>query len=398
MKIAIYCLSLISAIALLSNNVFCQQPQQKLEAEIENLKKEIKMCAQYEESIIATIDKLNFQSKIKEKEMQLLNYKVKELENNIREINNSILELESKIKQTEEQIKGRIIASYKMGTLGYYRLLLYPENINTLIKSYQFISIISRKDLALINEYNKDKEKLINQKGLLANKQNDLIITKKELEQAKFSLVINIKEKRLILENIQSQKEMYRKAVNELNISAKKLENLISDFQPEKDFFEYLPDINKFRGLLPWPLDGKVIKSFGKIRHEKFNTYLFNKGIEISVREGSEVRVIFDGKVVFTDWFQGYGKMVIIEHKGHVFSIYAHNSIIKVKPGDIVHKGDVIAYSGSTGSLEGESLYFEIREGIEPVNPLSWLHKKDKAGLLNKKTVTPVTFNSFEIY
>lgn len=385
MKTVIYRLSLIVAIVLLNNNAFCQQHQQKLEEEIENLKKEIKLCEQYEESIITTIDKLNFLSKIKEKEIQLYNYKVTELENNIRKINSSISELENKIKNTEEQIKRRIITSYKMGTLGYYRLLLYPENINTLIKSYQFISIISKKDLALINEYSNDKEKLTEQKEMLTNRQTDLISAKKELERKKFSLAMNIKEKNLILENIQSQKEMYIKAVNELNTSAKKLENFIMAFQPRKDFFDYLPDINKFKGLLPWPLDGKVIKSFGKIRHDKFNTYVFNKGIEIAVREGSEVRAIFDGKVIFTDWFQGYGKMVIIEHKGHVFSIYAHNSIIKVKPADIVHKGDIIAYSGSTGSLEGESLYFEIRQGIEPVNPLSWLHKKDKAELSNKK-------------
>jgi septal ring factor EnvC (AmiA/AmiB activator) len=375
----IYIIASSTIIILNSGYANPDEPQSKITAEIETLKKEIQLCEQYEESILATIDKLALQIKLKEKEIQVYNIKIKELEKNINEINTSIAKLESNIAESEEKIKRRIVASYKMGTLGYYKLLLYPENTNMLIKCYQFISIISKKDISLMKEYEKNKSELLEKLATLKIKQNEMLNLKQGIEATKFELTKIIKEKNLLLENIQSQKELYSRAINELNISSKKIENLIVDFEHSIDYFDFLPDINKFKGILNWPLKGKIIKLFGKIRHEKFNTYTFNKGIEIATKEGTEVKTIFDGKVVFADWFQGYGKTVIIEHKGRVFSIYAHNSAITVKVGDIVHSGDIIAYSGSTGSLEGESLYFEIREGRQPVNPLTWLQKLNKA-------------------
>lgn len=226
-----------------------------------------------------------------------------------------------------------------------------------------------------MEEYKEKKGRLEQERTRLVQEQKALAKARQGIEYARYDLAKRTKEKKLLLDRIAEQKDMYLKAVHELQISAKKLENFIGELQDKKEYFESFPEIKVFKGILPWPARGKVIKPFGKQRHAKFNTYIYNKGIELQVREGQEVKAVFDGKIVFTDWFQGYGKMVIIEHKGHVFTIYAHNSVIKVKPGDIVHGGETVAISGSTGSLEGDSLYFEIRDGIEPEDPLKWLTK-----------------------
>jgi septal ring factor EnvC (AmiA/AmiB activator) len=96
-------------------------------------------------------------------------------------------------------------------------------------------------------------------------------------------------------------------------------------------------------------------------------------GIEIEAPSLAPVGAVYDGHVVFASWFQGYGKLLIIGHPGNVYSLYGHLSDIKVKEGDIVNRGEEVGWVGDTGSLSGTSLYFEIREDGQPVDPEEWL-------------------------
>jgi murein DD-endopeptidase MepM/ murein hydrolase activator NlpD len=83
---------------------------------------------------------------------------------------------------------------------------------------------------------------------------------------------------------------------------------------------------------------------------------------------------------VFSEWFKGYGKSIILSHPGGIYTLYAHNSELLVQRGDTVARGQTIARVGSTGSLTGPNLYFEVREKQQPVNPLAWLRKSYIAG------------------
>ena len=365
-------------LTLLSGLCCPQEVLNKIQEEITDLKKEIIVYEQYEESLLNTIGKYQLEVKLKEKEVQAYTIQITELEQNINQINSTISKLESDIKTAEEYIKRRIVFAYKMGTLGYYRMLLYPQNSSMLVKSYQLVSILSKKDQSIIAEYKVKKNTLFLEHTQLLQKQLALNKARSGIEATKKDLGLKMKEQKMLLSGIEEQKELYVRAVNELQISARKLENFIEGLENKQEFFESLPDIRSFKGILSWPIQGRVIKTFGKQKHEKFHTYIFHKGIEIETKEGAEVKAVFDGKVVYTDWFQGYGKMVILEHRDHVYTIYAHNSKIMVRPGDIVHSGQAIALAGSTGSLEGDTLYFEIRQNIDPIDPLSWLKKPGK--------------------
>jgi len=129
------------------------------------------------------------------------------------------------------------------------------------------------------------------------------------------------------------------------------------------------------RGKLPWPISGKIISPFGKIKNPKFNVYTFNNGIEIQTRPDLEVKAIHDGQVIFADWFEGYGKLVIVDNGGGYYSLYGHLDKIEAQIGKNVYSGNVLGYSGETGSINGYTLYFEIRKDGKPVNPLIWLNK-----------------------
>lgn len=92
-------------------------------------------------------------------------------------------------------------------------------------------------------------------------------------------------------------------------------------------------------------------------------------GVDIGAPRGAPVEVAAAGRVIYTGWFGGYGKIVIIDHGGGVSTLYAHLSQILTEEGRNVEKGEVIARAGSTGYSTGPHLHFEVRLNGRPIDP-----------------------------
>ncbi|MEO1067152.1 MAG: peptidoglycan DD-metalloendopeptidase family protein, partial [Pseudomonadota bacterium] len=118
-----------------------------------------------------------------------------------------------------------------------------------------------------------------------------------------------------------------------------------------------------------WPVRGEMISGFG--RSSDGTT---NDGINIKVPAGTPVRATAAGEVIYAaDGLAGYGKLVLIRHSNGFVSAYGHNSDLKVRRGDRVRQGQVVASSGDTGSVNSPQVHFELREGKRPVDPLAHL-------------------------
>ncbi|OHD65632.1 MAG: hypothetical protein A2176_13385 [Spirochaetes bacterium RBG_13_51_14] len=122
-----------------------------------------------------------------------------------------------------------------------------------------------------------------------------------------------------------------------------------------------------------WPLSrvDNISSSFGQ-RGGGFHT-----GADMPATRGTPVVAVMDGRVISTRYEGGFGKTICIEHRDNFFSRYAHNSVIFVKAGDFVMKGQVIGLVGSTGNSTGNHLHFEIRYNDIPLNPLDFLPYKE---------------------
>ncbi len=124
-----------------------------------------------------------------------------------------------------------------------------------------------------------------------------------------------------------------------------------------------------------WPLRGKITSGFGTRKDPFSGKQSFHCGIDISANSGTRIRAAENGRVIFSGWKSGYGKVVILRHEGGYISVYAHNSKNKVSKNDRINKGQLIAYSGMTGAVTGAHLHFEIRKYLTPLNPLRILCK-----------------------
>lgn len=115
-----------------------------------------------------------------------------------------------------------------------------------------------------------------------------------------------------------------------------------------------------------WPARGRVITGYSKGG---------NEGINIAVPEGTPVKAAEGGTVAYAgSELKGYGNLVLIRHPNGYVSAYAHNGELKVKRGDTVKRGQVVANSGQSGNVSSPQLHFELRKGSTPVDPTPYLN------------------------
>jgi septal ring factor EnvC (AmiA/AmiB activator) len=126
----------------------------------------------------------------------------------------------------------------------------------------------------------------------------------------------------------------------------------------------------RLKGRLGLPVaEGKVISAFGRVFDPKSRLYIFKKGIDIATAKNAEVRAISGGKIAYSGELPEYGRVAIVDHGEHYYSICAHLGELKKKAGDPVAAGDLIGSADGSGT----PVYFEIRARNVAVNPLQWV-------------------------
>ncbi|GHT41193.1 peptidase M23 [Endomicrobiia bacterium] len=216
-----------------------------------------------------------------------------------------------------------------------------------------------------IKVWEKSKKDLLN----LQKREDKLIERHKSMMKEKNELLKTTLGKRLAMEQ----------EIKALNDSAKALQSLIDKIDMKNRRKQatglHVPlSKAKRKKSLPWPVDGKIIMNFGRNKHPELDTYVISNGIKIDVLDSSRVKSIDSGTVVFTGKFRSYGKIVVIDHKNSIFSVYGLLDSILVKEDQKISKGDVIANIGE--GKKNNCLYFEIRQNNVPDNPILWLQQK----------------------
>lgn len=141
-----------------------------------------------------------------------------------------------------------------------------------------------------------------------------------------------------------------------------------NELTPEADS-AYGKPFESLRGQLRLPVRGDVMARFGSKRGDGPSW----KGLFIRTPEGSEVKAVASGRVVFSDWLRGFGNLIIVDHGNQYMTIYGNNQALLKRPGDAVKAGDVIASAGNSGGNEQSGLYFEIRHQGRAFDPLGWV-------------------------
>ena len=124
-----------------------------------------------------------------------------------------------------------------------------------------------------------------------------------------------------------------------------------------------------------WPVMGRINSPFGWRQHPITRRKDFHTGIDIKASRNDPVKAAGSGRVVYSGWMGGYGKVLVIEHNNGQSTLYAHCSTLLFGKGANVSSGQLVAKVGTTGRSTGPHLHFEVRNGSSPVNPIKYLSR-----------------------
>ncbi len=237
------------------------------------------------------------------------------------------------------------------------------ENLNSLVYCRRVLEAdkkLQREYLNLLGEIQNRNKELEKRHLFLARLQQEQADKIAALEE-------NIAKKNELLYKIKHQVEEHKKLVAELEEVAAKLKRMTIESASTTSGFAAL------KGSLPMPVDGSVVSFFGIEKDSRFATVTRNKGIEIETEKDSPVRVVYQGDVVFASWMKGYGNLLVVNHGGGYYSVYAHLDKFACKVNDHILAQDVVGNVGQGQFSDTPTLYFEIRKDGVPEDPLIWI-------------------------
>lgn len=252
-------------------------------------------------------------------------------------------------------------------------LFVSARDLPQFLRQLRYLKKMAEYEYSLLNDYNDNLQGLKKKENEMSALLLKLKRQKKELTKREKTLRRSKQRKRILLAKVKRERELYKNMISELKASARKLRKMIEEAEKAR---YALKGFSKMKRQLPWPVQGRLALPYGSYRDPKFKTPVFRNGIHIRAREGEIVRSVYPGKVVFADWFKGYGRVVIVNHGEGYYTVYANLSEIFLSKGDIINKGDEIGRVGESGTLSAPALYFEVRYKGKPLNPLQWLKRK----------------------
>lgn len=298
-------------------------------------------------------------------------HKLKRTETKLNETVQTLNVTQTKEEQLSAGAAKRLREIYEGQRLSFLEMLFQIDSLQAFLDNIYFQERIAEEDRKLLTELrakaatlNQRKGALSDQKDLFGNLVSDF--AKKAMEIAKARL-----EQEQVASKLKTQRAFYEQAEHQLTQESHRLEAQILAMQHSQK--NSSKPSQKGSGNLAMPLKAQITSPFGWRRHPIFGVRKFHTGIDLAGPNRSQIRAADSGSVLFTGWYGGYGKVVIVSHGNDMATLYAHLSRAAVAVGDNVSKGDVIGYEGTTGFSTGPHLHFEVRVNGKPNNPLNYL-------------------------
>ena len=278
----------------------------------------------------------------------------------------AIAELEKRLAEERSKLRLRLTGLYRMGRHGYLRMLLSLAPGEALLPAVRALRFLAQRDAAAVASFEEFGARLaMEHRELDAERQIARGWFERENDRRN-QLVALERRKSQMLAGTQRESAEIASAALELGARARNLSSLLDALYGRSDpGLAGLP-IRDFRGLLDWPVVGRVTAEFGPRVDPRYGTRVPHNGLDIETVPESEVRAVYPGKVLFAAPFEGLGQMVVVQHAGRVFTLYAGLSELRVRKDDVLLLHSIVGRSGS-------SLYFEIRVDKNPENPRVWL-------------------------
>ena len=359
-----------------------------LKTEINQLRLKIKTAESRERSASTRISSLDEEISLTAKLIRSLKSEEEKTRKRILQLKSDILKNENELESLRARYKKRVVNSYRKGRLTDLEKVFSSTTWRQAIYRTQYLKIISDIEKKLTNKIERLLIQISQQKlELEAVLRNNLKLVRDKQQQISSYRNMRI-DREKELNRIRNDKKALSNYIEEKEAGIIQLESIIKKVLEDKARFERELRIRKqqealktksfkaLKGQLPWPAEGRIIAKFGRQWNSKLKTTTENPGIDIKGQPGSPIRTVLGGVVTTITYIRGYGTTIIVDHGGGFYTVYSHVTNIQTVVDGQVRNGDIIAYMGDSGSINGSKLHFEIWGKGQKLDPEKWLIKK----------------------
>ena len=359
-----------------------------LNEEIQQLRSKINKAETRERSTVKRISERDQEISLTEKLIQALKKEEEKTRARIFQLKENIQKNENELEILRARYEQRIVNAYLKGQLTDLERVLSSTTWRQAMYRTHYLKIISEIEQKLTKKIEKLLIEIGQQKLELevVLRSNLNLKRDKERQMSSYRNMRINREKEL--NRIRSDKKSLVNYIDEKEAGIQQLESIIKKVLEDKARFEREERIRQqqqilktksfkaLKGNLPWPAKGRIIAKFGRQWNPKLKTTTDNPGIDIKGQPGSAIRSIMNGVVTTITYIRGYGTTIIVDNGGGFYTVYSHVTNIQTHVDSEIRAGDVIAYMGDSGSINGSKLHFEIWGKGQKLDPEKWLTKK----------------------
>ncbi len=295
--------------------------------------------------------------------------KIRQAKTQLQTLNTKLQDLEYDLNKKRDATSARLRYLQRQQLQRWWVTLLSSRDLNQFADRRRQIERIYSSDRKLLGDLTQKSTQVEKQRNQATAQNNEVELLTQKLKYQKANIEAEAVAQQNTIDRLKSDRQALTQAEDRLAEDSRRLSQIIlAKVQPYSGLV--LPAGS---GQLMYPTIGPVTSNFGWRTHPILGTERFHAGIDFGADYGSLIYASARGRVIYADWYGGYGNAVIIDHGNGMTTLYAHCSEIYVRDGDIVEKGQPISSVGSTGFSTGPHLHFELRANGEPIDPAAYL-------------------------
>ncbi len=352
----------------------------KIQKEMKTHKEKLEAAKRRESSILSDLESTSRQLRDVEDALKKYKNQMSTTESTIAQVENDIAHNKRTIDKLREWIRRKLRVIHRYGLNSeVFMLFLSAEDISELVRTGKYLQYITAYEHGILKTYKGTLESLTEKEKQLISLRKELSRNKEKVQAEEESLEEKKTKKESLLATVKKEKTTHTRMLREMEESSHRLLDIIRESEKSEKTKEETFSTKSFAGLkgkLPWPVDGKVAIPYGSQKDPQFNTPIFRSGSYIKSNADAVAKAVHPGKVVFAEWFKGYGQLVIVNHGDGYHTLYGSLSEIFTKVGDIIKGKQAVGRVGSSGLLNAPGLYFELRYKGKPIDPAQWLQRR----------------------
>lgn len=281
----------------------------------------------------------------------------------------------AEFQKLDAEMKGRIRQVFMHQRTGMFESILYARDVNALLDTFYFEKIVIMEDYKRIQALKAKASHIAALKAQVESQKRMIETSIRDINNQRAAIQNSIAANKSMIERLKKDKAYYEKTEKELANQSANLQNMIAKLA-KNNAGSSTQVVVSSTGFIR-PISGPITSPFGYRIHPIFKSRIYHSGIDIGGPNGGAIKASNDGKVIYSGWYGGYGKVVILDHgviNGQpITTLYAHMSTISVSNGQMVKKGQTVGREGSTGYSTGPHCHFEVRVNGKPVNPMNYI-------------------------